>query len=247
MAARASGVVLVGAMSRSLAAGSHPPIHIERLIAATKRARASGNARPRGAKACRSRKNPVSTNASARAAADAGSLVGPQEARKPHQLVAIGFSGRARNRAAGARRDIDEIGGLAGRDARRQIEAEAELGKERELEACDHRRHRRAIVERVEDRFQRAVDARMRLALGKEPAQRGEMGDAVHRVRGAREIRRRAGSSPRPHSCRDGRRAAPARWRAANFPAAAPRAAACRYRRERARDGGRAHASSVRE
>ena len=31
------------------------------------------------------------------------------------------------------------------------------------------------------------MDARMRLALGKEPAQRGEMGDAVHGMRGGKK------------------------------------------------------------
>ena len=121
-----------------------------------------------------------------------GLVVLAQEARKPHQLVAIRLAGGARDGAAGARRDIDEIGRRAGGGAGGQIEAEAKLGEESELEARDHRRYRCPIVERVEDRFQRGMDARMRLAFGQQPAQGGEMGDAVHGMRGGEKARRRA-------------------------------------------------------
>src|ERR1700733_6440852 len=59
---------------------------VERQTAATKRARASGSARPRGPKAWRSRKKPVSVKASATSAALAGSW---SERRKSGSRISL--------------------------------------------------------------------------------------------------------------------------------------------------------------
>src|SRR5882757_8459839 len=52
---------------------------------------------------------------------------GAQERWQPQQPVAPGIAGLPRHRAAGFRRDINQLSGLAGRGAGFQIEAEAEL------------------------------------------------------------------------------------------------------------------------
>ncbi len=106
-----------------------------------------------------------------------------QEAGEPQEFFPVFFACRARDRTARARRHVDEIIGRAGRGAGRKIKAEAELGEEGKLEARDHGGDRRGIVQSIEDRLERAMDARMRLALGKQTAQRREMRDAVDGMR----------------------------------------------------------------
>src|ERR1700756_404358 len=70
-----------------------------------------------------------------------------QEWREAKQPVAPGLAGRARHRTAGFRRDIDEIGGLAGRGAVFQVEAEAELTEHRKLEPDQMHRRTAGVVE----------------------------------------------------------------------------------------------------
>ena len=160
-------------------------------MAVTKWARASGIARPRGAKACRSRKKPVMANALATSVAGCRRCIVTQECRQRQELVAVVVAAGARHGAARARRHIDQIGGCSSGGAGTQIETETKLGEKGELEARDRRRGDQRIVELVEDRIERAVDRRMWLALGEQPAQCREMSDAVHGVR-RREIAGRA-------------------------------------------------------
>src|SRR5882762_5327924 len=57
-----------------------------------------------------------------------------QKRRQPQQPVAERLAGSPRHRAAGFRRHVDQIGGLAGRGAVFQIEPEAEFGQHRQFE-----------------------------------------------------------------------------------------------------------------
>ena len=113
-----------------------------------------------------------------------------QEAGQPHQFVPVGFASRARHRAPGSRRNVNQIVTHSGRGARRQIKPEAEFGKEGKLKARHHRRRGHRIVKRIENGFERAMNTGMRLALGQEPAQRREMGHAVERMSRGEEIGR---------------------------------------------------------
>ena len=119
-------------------------------------------------------------------------LVGPavraapalaQERRQPQQPVAPGFSGPPRHRAAGFRRDINQLSGLAGRGAGFQIEPEAELGQHGQLEFDEMRCGFADVVEVIQGAVQQLVDAFMRIALRQQPRQRGQMRHAIDRVR----------------------------------------------------------------
>ena len=103
-----------------------------------------------------------------------------QETRQPQEPVPIRFARVARDRAAGARRHIDEISVRTGHRAGVEVEPEAEFAKEGKLEARDHGGDRYRIVERIEDSFECGVNAGMRLAFRQQTAQGREMGDAVH-------------------------------------------------------------------
>ena len=106
-----------------------------------------------------------------------------QEGRQPQQPVAVGLAGPPRHRAAGFRRDVDQVRGLAGGGAVFQIEAEAEFGQHRELEPDEVGRRAAGIVEIVQRAVEHLVDVLVRIALRQQPHQRGQMGDAIGRVR----------------------------------------------------------------
>src|SRR3981189_127477 len=57
-----------------------------------------------------------------------------QELWQPQQPVAPGIAGLPRHRAAGFRRDIDQVGGRAGRRAVLQIKPKPEFGQHRQFE-----------------------------------------------------------------------------------------------------------------
>ena len=133
-----------------------------------------------------------------------------QKCRQPQQPVAPGFAGPSRYRAAGFRRDIDQIGGLAGRRAVFQIEPETEFGQHRQFESDQMRRRLAGIVEIVQRAVEHLVDVLVRIALRQQPRQRGQMGHAIDRMRRRQQGRR---AQPRAFDrvgSRDARRAAPA-------------------------------------
>src|SRR5436305_15007736 len=99
-----------------------------------------------------------------------GCVLVAKETRQSHQLVAIGLTRGARDRAARPRRYESEILLGAGRGAGRKIESETELRQKIELKARDHRRRRMRIAEPLKDWLQSIVNGGMRFALGEQPA-----------------------------------------------------------------------------
>src|SRR5436309_240052 len=81
------------------------------------------------------------------------------------------------------RRYIDEISFHSTRRAGRKIESEAELRQKPQLEAHHVGRGTAWIDEPVEQVHECRMDLRMRVALGQEPTERGEIRHAVKRVR----------------------------------------------------------------
>ncbi len=160
-------------------------------MALTKLPRASGSASPRGSNACRVRKKPVRVKPSARSSADWRRPGGAEEGRQAQQLVLPGLAGGARHRAPAAWRDIDQIVGRAGRRA-----AARSRPKPSSASSCSSKRTisgpaRRASIRQPSTASSAAWMSRVRIALGQQPAERGEMGHAIDRVR-----RRRTGSPP---------------------------------------------------
>ncbi len=161
-------------------------------------------------------------------------------------LSAHGSPAVARDRPPRFRRDIDQIGARAGRSALLEIKAEAEFRQKLQFEPHHQRRRQHRILEPVEHLFEHRIKAGMRVALGQQPHHRGQMADAIDRVRGRKEVRRALVASALLCNCRDARRAAPARSRSRYCRSAAPASGASRNRRAPARDGGHARASSAR-
>src|SRR6478735_9390522 len=79
---------------------------------------------------------------------------------------------------------------LPARRAGREIEPEAELGQELQLEAHDTRAGMAGNGEAVEHLVQGGMELRVRVAFGQHAAERGEMRDAVEGVRDRQERRR---------------------------------------------------------
>jgi hypothetical protein len=63
-----------------------------------------------------------------------GRALAEQEARQRQQAVGVGAGPRPADRAARARRDVDQIGGRASHRAAREVESETELGEQVQLE-----------------------------------------------------------------------------------------------------------------
>ncbi len=167
-----------------------------------------------------------------------------QKRRQPQQPVAPRLTCPARHRAAGFRRNVDQVRGLPGHRAIFQRQPETELAEHRQLE-MDHVHGRAAdVVEIVERMLEPRKDFLVRIALRKEPRNRGQMGDAVNAVGGCQQRRGaqlqtldRVGAEmlvePRPPYRADAVAGLQQRAASAN-----------RRRRARGRDGGRARASS---
>src|SRR5262245_19753842 len=86
-----------------------------------------------------------------------------QERRQPQQFVTPGLAGRARHRAAGLRRYIDQIGGLAGRGAVVEIKPEAELCEHRKLEPDHTHRCGIGIIEIIQRAIEHLIQLFMRI------------------------------------------------------------------------------------
>ena len=148
---------------------------------------------PRGSSTWRSRNSPVSRKPSCRSWSDqpfAPPSPSRRNGRQPQQPVPVGLAGPPRHRAAGFRRDVDQVSGRAGGGAVFQIEAEAEFGEHREFEPDEVRRRAAGIVEIVQRAVEHLVDVLVRIALRQQPRQRGQMGHAIDRVRGRQQDRR---------------------------------------------------------
>ena len=74
-------------------------------------------------------------------------------------------AGVAADRPAGARTDVDQVVGRAGRGAFRQVQAEAQILKQAGFEPHEDRRPDRRHFERRHQRLERQKDAGMRLTL----------------------------------------------------------------------------------
>ncbi len=110
-----------------------------------------------------------------------------EERRKREQPVAPGFAGATRDRASRLRRDIDEIGGAAGDGTGLEIETEPEFGEQMQLEPGHQRRRRRRLAEPGDGVVEQVEHRRMGIALRQQPAQCGEMVEAVQSVRRRQE------------------------------------------------------------
>src|SRR5581483_1530592 len=118
-----------------------------------------------------------------------------EKRRQRQQLVAPRLSRLARHGAAGFRRDECEIASRLGCRATLKIESETEFSKKLQFETDDQRTGRGRILKMIDDCFERLENSLMRIALGKEPDQCGEMRDGVNRMR-RREERSRAQVEP---------------------------------------------------
>ncbi len=78
------------------------------------------------------------------------------------------------DRAAGFRRDVDQLIARARRRALTQIEREAAFLQHPRLEAREQRRRQRGVVERLDDDGQRLEQALVRIALRQQPKQRAD-------------------------------------------------------------------------
>ncbi len=70
-----------------------------------------------------------------------------------------------------------------------KIEPEAEFAQQRQFEAHHLRAGVRGVQQGAEHFFERRVDFGVRIALGQQPAERAEMGDAVDRMAGGEQAR----------------------------------------------------------
>jgi hypothetical protein len=114
-------------------------------------------------------------------------LVVAQEGGQPQQPVAPGLAGRARHRAAGFWRDVDEVVGLAGGGAVGEVEPKAKLGEHGELEADEMCGGASGVLEVVQRVLQHLVNVLMRIALGQQADQRCEMRHTIDRMRGGQQ------------------------------------------------------------
>ena len=182
-------------------AAAQPPCAF--VAAARKARRESGSGRPRGAKRSRSRKKPVSRNASAISAGPgAGVVAAAQERRQRQQPVAPLGAGGGADRATALGRDVDQVLARAGRRAAVEVERETAFGEDARLDTGDQRRRQGGVVEPIGDQRQ--------------PLDRAIRGLRV-RAAGA-SARRASRSRPSPARCRS---------------AAPPSAPAVRRRRRR--------------
>ena len=141
---------------------------------------------PRGSSTWRSRNKPVSRKPSCRSWSDqpfgppspSRKNAGSRSSRSRQRLA-----GLPRHRAAGFRRHVDQIGGLAGRGAVFQIEPEAEFGQHRQFEPDQMHGRLADVVEIVERALEHLVDVLVRIAFRQQPRQRSQMGHAIDRMR----------------------------------------------------------------
>src|SRR5262245_674828 len=110
-----------------------------------------------------------------------------EKGRQRQQLVLPRLALPPRHGTSRFRRHIDEIVGAATHGASREIETEAELPQQQQLEAHDARSRAREVEQAVEHLVQRGMDVRMRVALRQQAAQRGEMRHAVEGMGNAQE------------------------------------------------------------
>ena len=171
---------------------THATLGSARASAAMKCARSSESASPRGSSTWRARKKPVSAKPSARSRPAGCASRLAQEGRQPQHLVGPRLAGRrarppapisARHRSRSARAPV------AAHCARSRPKPSS--AKQLQFETHHHgrgqHRHRRAGRGSSSSAD---IKARMRIALGQQPHQRGQMGDAIDRVRRGEEIRR---------------------------------------------------------
>src|SRR5262249_56604627 len=100
-----------------------------------------------------------------------------------HQPVLPRLARLPRHGAARFGRHIDEIVLCPARRAARKIETKAELREQQQLEAHDAGSGAARIEQAVEYPLERGMDLRVRVALGQQTAERGEMRHAVERMR----------------------------------------------------------------
>src|SRR5262249_4502168 len=113
-------------------------------------------------------------------------IAGVRRAQKRRQQQQPGLpwlAGLSRHGAARFRRYIDQIVLYPARRAGRKIETKAELREQQQLEAHDAGPGAARIDEAIESPLERGMALRVRVALGQQTAERGEMGHAVERVR----------------------------------------------------------------
>ena len=107
----------------------------------------------------------------------------PHEGGQGQEAVAPGRAGFGADRPARFRRDEGQAFAGAGRRASVEVQPEAALGQDLRLESRNERRRERFVVELFGDQGQRVVHRLMRIALGQEPRQRAEPGEAGERER----------------------------------------------------------------
>ncbi len=102
-----------------------------------------------------------------------------QEVRQGEQPVTVGLSRRGTHRPAGAGRNVDQRIVAPRGGAGREVEAEAELGEDREFEPHHQGRRDVGIVQMVDEEAGGRVEFGVRLAFEEEAEQTGEMAHAV--------------------------------------------------------------------